>query len=114
MRGIAASKRSRYDGGQGMPFLIYGANGYTGELIGRAAIGRGHRPILAGRTSAAVERLASELGLPHRVFGLEEPRAIDAGLEGARAVLNCAGPFAHTAGPMVEAAPADLLSRYYW
>ncbi len=30
-------------------FLLYGATGYTGELMARAAIQRGLRPILAGR-----------------------------------------------------------------
>src|SRR5260370_30056942 len=35
-------------------FLIYGANGYTGALIARAAVARGHRPLLAGRNAAAL------------------------------------------------------------
>ena len=30
-------------------FMIYGAYGYTGELIARQAVARGHRPLLAGR-----------------------------------------------------------------
>jgi short subunit dehydrogenase-like uncharacterized protein len=45
--------------------LIYGANGFTGELIAREAVARGLRPILAGRRGEPVEALASELGLPH-------------------------------------------------
>ena len=35
-------------------FLIYGANGYTGSLIARAAVARWHRPALAGRNAEAV------------------------------------------------------------
>ena len=30
-------------------WLLYGAYGYTGELIAEEAIARGHRPVLAGR-----------------------------------------------------------------
>jgi short subunit dehydrogenase-like uncharacterized protein len=81
-----------------MRWLLYGANGYTGELIAREAARRGMRPILAGRTAEAVEPLARELGLEARVFGLE---AID--LDSVRAVLHCAGPFSRTSAPMVSA-----------
>src|SRR5829696_1230531 len=84
-------------------WLLYGANGYTGTLIARMAAGRGQRPILAGRDGAAVSWLASGLGMPSRVFALDDPAAIDAGLAGVEAVLHCAGPFAHTAGPMAAA-----------
>ena len=33
------------------PWMIYGANGYTGELIAREAVSRGLKPVLAGRTA---------------------------------------------------------------
>jgi hypothetical protein len=36
------------------PWMIYGANGYTGELIAREAVSRGLKPVLAGRTPAKV------------------------------------------------------------
>jgi short subunit dehydrogenase-like uncharacterized protein len=78
-------------------YLIYGANGYSGELIARLAVARGHRPVLAGRNSAAVNALASQLGLPVRVFALDDPGVVSAGLEGSGIVLNCAGPFSRTA-----------------
>jgi len=84
-------------------YLIYGANGYTGELIARAGVARGHRPLLAGRNAAAVEPLAKELGLEPRAFGLDDPRALDAGLAGVGLVLNCAGPFSRTAEPVASA-----------
>src|SRR5207247_1728745 len=87
----------------GSPCLIYGANGYTGALAARMAAARGHRPILAGRSAPEVERLGRELGLPSRVFALDDPRNIDAGLEGIKVVLHCAGPFSRTAKPMAEA-----------
>lgn len=81
--------------------LIYGANGYTGELIARAAAARGLAPVLAGRSQAPVEALARGLGCEYRVFGLDDPMAVVAGLAGCRVVVHCAGPFSATAAPMM-------------
>jgi short subunit dehydrogenase-like uncharacterized protein len=83
-------------------FLIYGANGYTGNLIAREALKQGLRPILAGRDRAKVEHLAAELGLEHRVFSLDDSAAIDAALSEVTAALHCAGPFSHTSRPMAD------------
>ncbi|MDP9361808.1 MAG: saccharopine dehydrogenase NADP-binding domain-containing protein [Acidobacteriota bacterium] len=85
-----------------MSFLIYGANGYTGELIAREAVRRGHRPIVAGRNAQKVEALARELGLEARIFPLTAPM-----LDGVEAVLHCAGPFVNTSAPMVQACLAS-------
>jgi len=84
-------------------WLLYGANGYTGELIAREAVRRGLAPILAGRRRETLEPLARELGLELRVFGLEDPEALGAGLAGTAVVLHAAGPFVRTSRPMVEA-----------
>jgi short subunit dehydrogenase-like uncharacterized protein len=84
-------------------WLLYGASGYTGELIARRARTQGARPVLAGRSAGAVSGLAGELGFEHRVFALDDAPAIARGLEGMKAVLHCAGPFSRTAAPMVEA-----------
>jgi short subunit dehydrogenase-like uncharacterized protein len=85
------------------PWLLYGANGYTGELVARLAQARGHRPVLAGRRAAEVCALADELGLGRRLFGLEDPARVDDAVSGMSLVLHCAGPFSHTARPMAEA-----------
>ena len=85
------------------PYRFYGANGYTGELIAREAARRGQRPVLAGRNAEAVRALATELGLEHRAFSLDDPRAVDEALKGMAAVLHCAGPFVRTFQPMAEA-----------
>jgi short subunit dehydrogenase-like uncharacterized protein len=79
-------------------WMIYGANGYTGELIAREAVSRGERPLLAGRTAEKIEPLARELGLEWRAFDLQQPD-----LHGVALVLHCAGPFIHTSRPMVDA-----------
>src|SRR4051812_28385995 len=84
-------------------FLIYGANGYTGELITRYAVERGLRPILAGRDAIAVEALAKKHHLEYRVFSLDESYRIDGALQNVDAVLHCAGPFSKTSRQMVDA-----------
>jgi short subunit dehydrogenase-like uncharacterized protein len=81
-------------------WLIYGANGYTGELIAREAARRGHRPILGGRSADRIAPLARELGYESRVFPLDR---IGNALDGIGLVLHCAGPFIHTSAPMVAA-----------
>ena len=84
-------------------FLIYGANGYTGELITRMAAEQGLKPILAGRNRAKVEELAKRYDFDFRVFSLEETAKLDAALQETEFVLHCAGPFSLTSRPMVEA-----------
>ncbi len=74
-----------------MPWMIYGANGYTGEMIAREAAKRGMRPILAGRNEAAVTALANQLSLPSRVFSLNDEAAVLEGLKEVDLVLHCAG-----------------------
>ncbi len=59
--------------------------------------------MLAGRNAAQVNALASELGLEARIASLDDAPALDALLQGMTAVLHCAGPFVHTARPMVDA-----------
>jgi len=95
-----------------MDWMIYGANGYTGELIAREAKSRGRTPVLAGRSASKVTALAKELRLSPKVFALDSPAGIVEALRGVRLVLNCAGPFSKTAGPLMRAcmsAKADYL-----
>lgn len=86
-----------------MPWMIYGANGYTGEMIAREAARRGMRPILAGRNQAAIADLAGKLSLPSRVFSLNDETALLNNLSDVDLVLHCAGPFSETAEPMMMA-----------
>jgi short subunit dehydrogenase-like uncharacterized protein len=83
-------------------WMIYGANGYTGRLMALEAVRRGMRPLLAGRNAAEVEGLAGELGLPARVFTLDDERSVRDALRGLRLVLHCAGPFSATSQPMIR------------
>ncbi len=84
-------------------FLIYGANGYTGELITRYAVERGMRPVIAGRNEAAIKALAEKHSLESRVFALDEKAKLDAALNEVDVVLHCAGPFSLTSRQMGEA-----------
>lgn len=85
------------------PWVLYGAGGYTCELVARHAVARGHRPILAGRRADAVFALAEELSLERRIFGLDEPARVEEALAGMSLVLHCAGPFARTSRPVADA-----------
>ena len=98
MRPAADAVSPRHDA-----LLIYGANGFTGRLIARAALGLGLRPVLAGRNASALAALAAPLGLAHRVASLADATQLDAALRGMRVVLHAAGPFSQTAAPMVAA-----------
>ncbi|MFI8186070.1 saccharopine dehydrogenase family protein [Actinacidiphila glaucinigra] len=86
-----------------MTWLLYGATGYTGRLVAQEAVARGERPVLAGRSAAALAPVAAGLGLEHRVVGLGDPAALRAALADVDAVAHCAGPFSATALPMAEA-----------
>ncbi len=83
--------------------LLYGATGYTGQLIARRAAGLGIPLVLAGRNAEKTRRLAEELGMSYRAFGLADADEICEHIRGFGLVLHAAGPFVHTARPMMEA-----------
>jgi len=83
--------------------VIYGANGYTGRLIARAAAARGLAPVLAGRSREPVAALAAETGCESLAFDLSDPSRLAAALAGTSVVIHCAGPFSATAAPMIAA-----------
>lgn len=78
--------------------MIYGATGRTGKLIAELAVRRGHRPVLAGRSAAPVQEMAERLDLPWAAFPAGEQGA----LAGVKLVLNAAGPFPATSGPLLD------------
>lgn len=84
-------------------FLIYGASGYTGELIANKSRELGYPAILAGRNADKIRPLAEKLDLPFRIFDLESSDRIVSSIKDCFAVLHCAGPFIHTAKPMAAA-----------
>jgi short subunit dehydrogenase-like uncharacterized protein len=91
--------------------MIYGANGFTGGLIALAARELPCEIILAGRNAERVERAARSLGFAARAFLLDKPSRIVDALAGVDIVLNSAGPFMATAGPLI-AACLDVGAHY--
>lgn len=98
--------------------LIYGATGYTGKLVAMQARETHLSFEVAGRNGPQVTALAEQLDEPCRIFALADPETIIASLAGVTAVLNCAGPFASTARPLMEACIAcgvhylDITAEY--
>lgn len=83
--------------------MIYGAYGYTGELIARKAVAKGLKPILSGRSAAKLQPLSSELGLAAMAISLDNEEALKQALKNISVVIHCAGPFSATAAPMMRA-----------
>ena len=53
-------------------FLLYGANGYTGQLIAQLAKKLGLLPIISGRNEAKIRPLAESLQFPYRIIDLDD------------------------------------------
>lgn len=83
--------------------MVYGANGYTGELVAKAAVARGERPVLAGRSEEKLAPIADRLGCDHVTVDLDNRRALRAALADVQVVAHCAGPFSATSRDMVDA-----------
>jgi short subunit dehydrogenase-like uncharacterized protein len=62
-------------------FLVYGANGFTGQVIAREAADRGLPAVLGGRNAEAVGELARQCKLEYRVFALDDPGTVDAAVD---------------------------------
>jgi short subunit dehydrogenase-like uncharacterized protein len=88
-------------------WLIYGANGYTAELVIAEAVKRGHQPVLAGRSADKLMPLAQAHQLKYTVFDCSHSYHIEQQLAGIAVVLNCAGPFADTAQALQDACLAQ-------
>ncbi|MDG4810993.1 saccharopine dehydrogenase NADP-binding domain-containing protein [Micromonospora sp. WMMD1120] len=84
---------------------VYGAYGHTGRFVVAELRRRGLVPLLLGRDRDRLLALAQDHpGAEARPASVDDPASLDRALDGAEAVINAAGPFASTAGPVVEAA----------
>ena len=85
--------------------VVYGATGHTGRFVVEELLRRGLPTVIAGRDATTLETLASKWGdVDVRPAAVDDPHALDQALAKAAAVINCAGPFAATATPVIEAA----------
>jgi short subunit dehydrogenase-like uncharacterized protein len=82
--------------------VVFGASGYTGGLAARAVAARGLRPVLAGRSADALERLAEELG------GLETAHADADAPSTVRGLVERGDVLVTTVGPMARSGRAAL------
>ena len=85
------------------PFLIYGAYGYTGKIILDECQKRGIRPFIAGRDEAQLKEVADKYRFPWKAFSLDDADVVASIIEPFEAILHCAGPFVHTALPVLNA-----------
>lgn len=83
--------------------MIYGATGYTGKLAAIHAGKIGLDFVVAGRTEKRTAELASSLGVPFRIFRVDDLAAVASALADTQILLNCAGPFARTTKSLVKA-----------
>ncbi|GIJ22359.1 saccharopine dehydrogenase family protein [Micromonospora lutea] len=84
---------------------VYGAYGHTGRFVVAELQQRGHAPLLLGHDQGKLQALLRDHpNLEARQASVDDPASLDRALESAEAVINTAGPFASTAGPVIEAA----------
>src|SRR5215469_17068860 len=94
---------------------VFGAYGHTGRFVVSELRKRGCRPILAGRDAARLRALGDvHRGCELRVAAVDDPASLDHALSGAAAVINCAGPFLDTAGPVIDAALRARIHYLDW
>lgn len=89
------------------PIAVYGATGYTGQLVVAELRRRGHDVVLSGRSEPSLRRVADEQGLPAtavRPAATDDGAALRRALDGCAAVIACAGPFLQVGEPVVQAA----------
>lgn len=87
-------------------FLLYGANGYSGQLIARFANQYGLQPILAGRNREAITALAQQLKMEYRIVSLDDAAALEQTVREVKLVVHAAGPYDLTAQQMINACMA--------
>lgn len=86
-----------------MQWMIYGATGYTGQLVVEEAVRCGHRPIIAGRNPEKLDIIADKYDLDYRAFRLDDENTIAEAIADVDIVYHAAGPFIHTSEPMIRA-----------
>ena len=93
--------------------VVFGATGYTGGLTARALVDAGARPVLAGRDSGRLSRLAAELGgLDTAVADVARPTSVRALVERGDVLVTTVGPYLRFGGAALEAA-SDAGAHYF-
>jgi short subunit dehydrogenase-like uncharacterized protein len=83
--------------------LLYGANGYTAQLI-LDYLPQYNLPIIvSGRNEVTIKAISEQYKLAYKIIDLNNINQLEEGLEDIKLVIHCAGPFIYTAKQMVEA-----------
>jgi short subunit dehydrogenase-like uncharacterized protein len=83
---------------------VFGAAGHTGRFVVAELLRRGMSPIAIGRDLDRLVAHFPEKEVERRTASVDDARALDRALDGAQAVINCAGPFLDTADAIASAA----------
>ncbi|MBA2764334.1 MAG: saccharopine dehydrogenase NADP-binding domain-containing protein [Thermoleophilaceae bacterium] len=96
-----------------MTVVLYGATGYTGQLVTEELVARAVPFVLGGRREQALRALSASRGngAEIRIASVDDPASMRALMDGCDVVINCAGPFS-LAGETVVAAAVDTATHY--
>lgn len=83
--------------------MVYGANGYTAQLIIKDLLKLNVKPVLAGRNKNYIEEASNKFNCRYRIFSVDDESKILGNLSGISTLLNCAGPFKYTARKLIDA-----------
>jgi hypothetical protein len=84
---------------------VYGAYGHTGRFVVAELRRRGWGMVLSGRDETKLRALSvPDPGARVLPAAITDPGTLDELMVGVDAVINCAGPFAFTQEPLIEAA----------
>lgn len=89
-----------------MAIVVLGANGFTGQLIVAELCRRQHRPVLAGRNTAALAQLADAHGLgPSDIITVDVTSPdLATQFSGTDVIINTVGPFVVYGAAVADAA----------
>jgi short subunit dehydrogenase-like uncharacterized protein len=82
--------------------MVYGANGYSAQLIIEELMERGVKPVLAGRDANSISKVAGKFSCEYKIFDLIDDANAKNSLEEIHTVINCAGPFKYTAKDLID------------
>ena len=92
-------------GGVAPAVAVFGAAGHTGRFVVGELLRRGIAPIAVARNPAALAAADfPKRGVMLRHASADDPESLNRALKGARATINCAGPFLDTADAVAGAA----------
>jgi short subunit dehydrogenase-like uncharacterized protein len=88
--------------------ILFGATGYTGKLTAEALVGRGERPLLAGRNNDKLSILSGELGggFDTAVADVADPASVRDLVGPDDVIVATVGPFVRWGDVAAEAAVA--------